>query len=941
MPRTTLVMTREKKKAPAPAHSIAAAARRAKLERALQYDDSVWRNLNPLKAPPKMKHKSYFEAVENADRKKKLEFEITTDREPPPGFEFIPTGHPELSQECKEQSRNNDAMFFIVSNSKDTLKLDHHMNRLGYHFRHSIVEGARNVLNQRGHHEQAAYVHEPGKPEPIPNSQREIDLEADAVLRDLFPRIPHTDRQQIIDHAFKKDGKFNGEIKVGMAKDITLARRVQLAALAHIRHTHTRYDDLLKESDWANARKAVEKPCLDIIVKWRGDEETGRDQLDEILREVIEISDTETDSEDEKSSPDNTRIQVPRTMPAAFIPSRAVSRLSRPLNNPSSVSRQTSSPVLASPRTPSGVRKLAKADRRTARKTQQRFKRYAAAAEALANSSNQNSHPESPSTPGFVATPVEVRRQGSAHPVNTYRTSPGATVQETYVTRIGNEHVGSQRIPISQSSGLSQDRTVIMSRLASDARGHGGTEQFIRVPDDQRPKVGPYSANYSQAPAPPLSPIRMGLQDMLLPSIEPRSPDVVRASLDGTQKVSSEAQRLTEVPRRVISHSIVEPAMPHPRPRSPGAMAIDNEDAAKRRRVITYFPEDYQASSNSFYMRVAPRSQHDALRYSRFEYPVDRRPVAAGATERVFYQDIPRGPLAQEVRVIQSEDGHGRSSGHPAPVTRGELPLMGATPPSHGIYQTNMRMPAGPEYEAPLRSRANPVIIDGGDRYKPRRLVEVRGSPAHDIHRTASPRGGAIHSPRVQGNPRTKGSPKVVYLDDCTSRIGSNPGSRHHHIVPQTQPGLPAFEGPRRPLSPGVSLHPVHQPRALERPLRYAVPYDREGSRFNEPERNASAWPGTASYPVMTEFADDMYRFTGVQHHPSVSDGSHMQPQQARSDTAYQGLRPEVTRPAAVGYDRGAQQPFPVHPAPSSYAEIRGPSPHRRIPDHRDMIFVE
>jgi hypothetical protein len=70
-------MAREKKKVPAPAHGIAAAARRAKMERAMQYSDTVWRNLNPLKAPPKMKHKSYFEAVENADKKKKkLEFEV-------------------------------------------------------------------------------------------------------------------------------------------------------------------------------------------------------------------------------------------------------------------------------------------------------------------------------------------------------------------------------------------------------------------------------------------------------------------------------------------------------------------------------------------------------------------------------------------------------------------------------------------------------------------------------------------------------------------------------------------------------------------------------------------------------------------------------------------------------------------------------------------------
>lgn len=86
---------------------------------------------------------------------------------------------------------------------------------------------------------------------------------------------------------------------VGLAADLTLSRRVQLAVISHIRHTHTRYDQLLRETTWANARRAVEELCLDILVKWRGDEESGRDQLDEILREVVVISDSEDDYEDE------------------------------------------------------------------------------------------------------------------------------------------------------------------------------------------------------------------------------------------------------------------------------------------------------------------------------------------------------------------------------------------------------------------------------------------------------------------------------------------------------------------------------------------------------------------------------------------------------------------------------------------------------------------
>lgn len=66
-----------------------------------------------------------------------------------------------------------------------------------------------------------------------------------------------------------------------------------------------------------------------------------------------------------------------------------------------------------------------------------------------------------------------------------------------------------------------------------------------------------------------------------------------------------------------------------------------------------------------------------------------------------------------------------------------------------------------------------------------------------------------------------------------------------------------------------------------------------------------------------------------------------MRPQPPRDNAAYQGVRPEAPRPAIVRYEREVQQPFPVHPAPSSYVEIRGPSPHRRMPDQRDMIYVE
>lgn len=42
------------------------------------------------------------------------------------------------------------------------------------------------------------------RPDPIPESQAEINRQADAAIRDLFPRIPNTDREMIVQHAFQK-----------------------------------------------------------------------------------------------------------------------------------------------------------------------------------------------------------------------------------------------------------------------------------------------------------------------------------------------------------------------------------------------------------------------------------------------------------------------------------------------------------------------------------------------------------------------------------------------------------------------------------------------------------------------------------------------------------------------------------------------------------------
>jgi hypothetical protein len=148
----------------------------------------------------------------------------TVDQVPPPGFEFVPYGNPELIHACKDLSREEGFMCFIVTVCKDKIKthltrestdpcirqssnslysaeLSKHLNRVGYHFRETIVVEARKSLGIYSDTLQALPL---GLPEPIPDSQAEINAQADAAMKELFPRIPNTDRQTIIDHSFNK-----------------------------------------------------------------------------------------------------------------------------------------------------------------------------------------------------------------------------------------------------------------------------------------------------------------------------------------------------------------------------------------------------------------------------------------------------------------------------------------------------------------------------------------------------------------------------------------------------------------------------------------------------------------------------------------------------------------------------------------------------------------
>jgi hypothetical protein len=133
-----------------------------------------------------------------------------------------------------------------------------------------------------------------------------------------------------------------------------------------------------------NARKAVEPVCLDVLVKWRGDEETGRDQMDEILREVVIITDSEDDgdsSEDETSEEEGEVTSDSSPEPPSQPNSRNMQRLPDTTGHNETQSVIASGPILNDPATSISSRTRAKTNSRPQKdkKAQRGFKRYQAA----------------------------------------------------------------------------------------------------------------------------------------------------------------------------------------------------------------------------------------------------------------------------------------------------------------------------------------------------------------------------------------------------------------------------------------------------------------------------------------------------------------------------------------------------------------------------------
>lgn len=79
--------------------------------------------------------------------------------------------------------------------------------------------------------------------------------------------MPASSLETVLDHAFLK-----GSGRVGRSTKQTPELKASLAVEAHIRHTQTKYDELLLTMERDDARKLVWQDVQDIKAMWGGAE---------------------------------------------------------------------------------------------------------------------------------------------------------------------------------------------------------------------------------------------------------------------------------------------------------------------------------------------------------------------------------------------------------------------------------------------------------------------------------------------------------------------------------------------------------------------------------------------------------------------------------------------------------------------------------------------
>ncbi|RAL00234.1 DUF2293 domain-containing protein [Aspergillus ibericus CBS 121593] len=647
------------------------------------------------------KHRVILESV--TQEKKKLRSVISFEAKAPPGYTFITAGNPQLTTACKEMCRKDGLKVFAVTTTPHmhTHNLSQHVHRIGYHFPSATVSAVCMNLG--------LYLTAAGKAVPFQSvggannnrkransevSQTTINTEARDVLKDLFPNIPDNDLNQIIKTAFQK-----GQRKVGTAVELPLARRAQLAVVAHIRHIYTDYDRLLKATSFHEARTLVEEPTLAKVVEWRGDDENGKTVLEDVFREVIVISDDE-DSDTEGEAPPS----VDRDHSVMVVSSnpRADELQTKPLNYANPALRDTQLDI-SDDEAPPGFRFIPEAPRRH-RIDRRGFSRYQAWDRAInryrniTNETDQRRlHDVSDVRRPIVARQPLLEHVGfdlepanrphvSLAPLATsnarpFSTGTSRTVMDPVMERPYELHrvaeLPVQRREVAPLSGaipLERVPAVQQQKRTYQREGSPNAPVFVSGPRDIHEMTGDPTV-LQRPPGPSHHRTNVQPQDHALPSIETPLPVEIRRPNSG---------QLDHLAKRMSGGFSIRSVTPHRLARQDDLEGSDRDQASKRRRMA-YYESDRSEHTHSKVASASAALPYTGSRYQeasgytplghsstqdephfrkRYAAPVGSFPIAESQPERAQYPSAfatnmdHRTGIAVHPRPLEELHGH-------------------------------------------------------------------------------------------------------------------------------------------------------------------------------------------------------------------------------------------------------------------------------------------
>ena len=179
-------------------------------------------------------------------------------------LEFLPTGNRALTVRAKKYS----SLYAVVLKWSRTRK---QYERQGLIVQKEAIEKAEEECFKDSDLREHRRLREAEKREEL---DQEFIRNFASRIRELYQSIPKGREMIIAEHACQK---FSGRVGRSAAAKAFDESAVDLAVIAHIRHTLTEYDELLsRDFDRYDARELVEDKVYGVLGKWRGKESSSK-----------------------------------------------------------------------------------------------------------------------------------------------------------------------------------------------------------------------------------------------------------------------------------------------------------------------------------------------------------------------------------------------------------------------------------------------------------------------------------------------------------------------------------------------------------------------------------------------------------------------------------------------------------------------------------------